>query len=168
MVAHQAQFARTFALEAALRSRNSDANQIIARRNLPGLRLSKPRCAPGPSSSGRSSRVCDHLTGEVERFAPSTRPRAAGWCARRSRSSSGESVMEMFVDVSASRAVALTKGHSGRLLALEPMPRAACRGIDKQARSPRRLLEQPTEATHRLNPIRWITWLSESPRNLGV
>jgi hypothetical protein len=29
-------------------------------------------------------------------------------------------------------------------------------GIDKQARSPCRLLEQPTEATHRFNPIRWI------------
>ena len=32
---------------------------------------------------------------------------------------------------------------------------AACRGIDKQARSPRRLLEQPTEATHLFNPIRF-------------
>ena len=52
--------------------------------------------------------------------------------------------MEMSVDVSASRAGGLQKGHSGRLLTLEPAPRAACRGIDKQARSPRRLFEQPT------------------------
>jgi hypothetical protein len=41
---------------------NSDIHQIIGRSNLRGHRLSKPRCAPGPSSSGRSSRVRDHLT----------------------------------------------------------------------------------------------------------
>jgi hypothetical protein len=58
---------------------NSDTHQIIGRSNLRGHRLSKPRCAAGPSSSGRSSRVRDHLTGEVERFALSRRPRAAGW-----------------------------------------------------------------------------------------
>jgi hypothetical protein len=46
---------------------------------LQGHRLSKPRCAPGPSSLGRSSRVRDHLTGEAERFAQSTRSRAEGW-----------------------------------------------------------------------------------------
>ena len=43
------------------------------------------------------------------------------------------------------RSGGLEKGHSGRLLTLEPAPRGACCGIDKQARSPRRLLEQPTE-----------------------
>ena len=64
--------------------------------------------------------------------------------------------MEMTVDVSASRAGGLQKGHSGRLLALEPAPRAAYRGIDKQARSPRRLLEQPAEAAHRFHPVRLI------------
>ena len=68
-------------------------------------------------------------------------------------SSSSKSVMEMSVDVSASRAGGVQKGHSGRLLALEPAPRAACRAIDKQARSPRRLLEQPTEAAHRFHPV---------------
>ncbi len=46
---------------------------------------------------------------------------------------------------------ALQKGHSGRLLALEPASRAACRGIDNQAGSPRRLLEQPTEGAHRFH-----------------
>jgi hypothetical protein len=64
--------------------------------------------------------------------------------------------MEMSVDIWASSAGGLQKGRSGRLLALEPAPRAARRGIDKQARSPRRLLEQPTEAAHRFNPIRLI------------
>src|ERR1700722_15765742 len=64
--------------------------------------------------------------------------------------------MEMSVDTSASRAGGLQKGHSGRLLALEPAPRTACRGIDKHARSPRRLFEQPTEAAHRFHPVRLI------------
>jgi hypothetical protein len=41
--------------------------------------------------------------------------------------------MEMSVDVWTSSAGGLQKGHSGRLLTLEPAPRAACRGIDKHA-----------------------------------
>jgi hypothetical protein len=60
------------------RSREFRHHQIIGRSNLRGHRLSKPRCASGPSSSRRSSRMRDHLTGEAERFAPSTRPRTAG------------------------------------------------------------------------------------------
>src|SRR5258706_15741397 len=64
--------------------------------------------------------------------------------------------MEMSVDVRACSASGLQEGHSGRLLALEPAPRAACGGIDKHARSPRRLFEQPTEAAHRCHPVRLI------------
>ena len=157
-----------FKLRRDIDSQNSDTHQIIGRSNSPrefghpsiigrsnlrGHRLSTPRCAPGPRSSGRSSRVRDHLTGEFERFAPSTRPGPRVERARRPLSSSSESVMEMSVEVSESRADGLQKGHSGRLLALEPVPRAACRGIDKQARAPRRLLEQPTEAAHRFHPV---------------
>jgi hypothetical protein len=58
---------------------NSDTHQLVGRNNRPGHRLSKPRGGPRPRSSSRSSRVRDHLTGEVERFALSRRPRAAGW-----------------------------------------------------------------------------------------
>ena len=49
--------------------------------------------------------------------------------------------MEMSVLPARRRASGLHKGGSSRRLALEPAPRAARRGIDERARSPRRLLE---------------------------
>ena len=53
---------------------NSDTHQPVGRSNWPWYGLPKPRCNPRPSSSRRSSRLRDHLTKEVERFAPSRRP----------------------------------------------------------------------------------------------
>ena len=56
-------------------TRNSDTDQLVGRSNRPEHRLSKRRGGPIWSSSRRSSRVSDHLAGEVERDAPSRRPR---------------------------------------------------------------------------------------------
>ena len=84
------QLARTSALEAA---RNSGIHQLLGRSNWPGHPLSKPHGGPRPNSSRRSSRVRDHLTGEVERFAPSGRPWAAGWSRQAAQLFNGQVVL---------------------------------------------------------------------------
>ena len=66
-----------------------------SRRNAlcPHFRASKPHGGPRPSSSRRSSRVSDHLAGEVERYAPSRRPRAAGWARQAAQLFNGQVVL---------------------------------------------------------------------------
>jgi hypothetical protein len=74
-------------------SRNPDTHQIIGRSNWSGHRLSKPRGGPIPNSSRGSARLRDHLTREVERFALSKRPRAAGWARQAAQLFNGQVVL---------------------------------------------------------------------------
>jgi hypothetical protein len=71
---------REFRLLSTCRERNSDTHQLVGWSNWPGHPLSKPHGGPRPNSSRRSAR--DHLTGEVERFAPSGPPWAASWASQ--------------------------------------------------------------------------------------